>query len=162
MERLPPPDCHHLRAAQGWLELGNPREATAELSRLTLEFHSHPEVLDVRWHIQAHAKQWEACVDLAKTSIQLDPDRPEAWIHCAFALHELKRTQEAFDGLRSAAHRFPTVWTIPYNLACYCAQLGRLDESRSWLRKAMALDAETVKRAAAADSDLAPLRNKGS
>jgi len=37
------------------------------------------------------------------------------------ALHELKRTQEAFDLLLPAADKFPAPWTIPYNLACYCA-----------------------------------------
>ena len=49
------------------------------------------------------------------------------------------------------------MWTIPYNLACYCAQLRRLDESREWVKKAMAIDEHTVKRAAIDDPDLKPL-----
>ena len=53
--------------------------------------------------------------------------------------------------------RFPKVWTIPYNLACYCAQLGRLDECRDWVKRAMAIDAGTVRRAAIDDPDLKPL-----
>jgi len=29
--------------------------------------------------------------------------------------------KEAFDLLLPAADQFPRVWTVPYNLACYCA-----------------------------------------
>jgi tetratricopeptide (TPR) repeat protein len=107
----------------------------------------------------AHGKKWDACVDVAEAIITLDPDRSSAWIQRSFALHELKRTQEAFDQLLPVADRFPEVWMIPYNLACYCAQLGRLDESREWLRKAMAVEEDAVKRAAIDDPDLKPLWN---
>src|SRR4051812_39620774 len=69
-------------------------------------------------------------------SLKVDPTRPDAWIHRSFALHELKRTQEAFDELLSGADRFPKVWTIPYDLACYCAQLERLEECKEWFTKA--------------------------
>ena len=114
-------------------------------------------MLEVRWHIFAHAKKWEACVDIAQAITQLAPDNAEGWIHRSFALHELKRTQEAFDRLLLVADKFPKVWTIPYNLACYCAQLGRLNESENWLKKAMAIDEHTVNRAAIDDPDLKPL-----
>jgi hypothetical protein len=52
---------------------------------------------------------------------------------------------------------FAKVWLIPYNLACYCAQLGHLDECQVWFKKAMAIDEHTVKRAAIDDPDLKPL-----
>jgi tetratricopeptide (TPR) repeat protein len=96
-------------------------------------------------------------VDIAAAIIKLDPNRPDAWIHRSFALHELDRTQEAFDQLLPVADRFSQAWLIPYNLACYCAQLGRLAESENWLKKAMAIDEQTVKRAAIDDPDLKPL-----
>lgn len=157
MKPLPVPDSHHLRAAQGWLELGNDREANEELEKITPTLRAHPDVLEIRWHIYAHAQKWEACVDIAGAIIKLDPNRPDAWIHRSFALHELKRTQEAFDHLLPVADRFPKVWTIPYNLACYCAQLGRLDECQAWFKQAMAINEHTVKQAALDDPDLKPL-----
>jgi tetratricopeptide (TPR) repeat protein len=157
MRKLEPPDSMYLEAAQGWLELRNHLEANAELERITPQLRAHPDVLEVRWHIYAHAKKWNACVDIAEAIIKLDPDRPESWIHRSFALHELKRTQEAFDQLLPVAERIPKVWTIPYNLACYCAQLGRLDESQEWFKKAMAIDEHTVRRTGIDDSDLKPL-----
>jgi predicted Zn-dependent protease len=104
-------------------------------------------LLEARWHIYAHANKWEACVDIADAIVKLDPDRAQTWIHRSFALHELKRMQEAFDQLVPVADSFPQVWTIPYNLACYCAQLGRPTESEAWLKKAMAIN----------DLDLRPL-----
>lgn len=94
---------------------------------------------------------------IAAAIIKLAPGRSDAWIHRSFALHELKRTQEAFDQLLPAAKKFRKVWTIPYNLACYCCQLGRLEECLEWFKKAMAVDEQTVKQAAIDDPDLKPL-----
>ena len=156
MKPFDAPDNHHLSASQGWLGLGNPLEADKELEHISPQLRTHPDVLEVRWHINACKKDWSACLDLAQTILKLEPKRAEAWIHRSFALHELKRTQEAFDQLLVGAKSFPKVWTIPYNLACYCAQLGRLKECRSWLNKAMAIDEETVRRAAVDDPDLKP------
>ena len=157
MKPLEPPDRQHLEAAQGWLELGNHAEANEELERIAPRLRVHPDVLEVRWHLYAHAKKWDACVDIAQAIIKLDASRPDAWIHRSFALHELKRTQEAFDLLLPVADEFPNAWMVPYNLACYCAQLGRLDECQSWFKKAMAIDEDTVKRVAIDDADLKPL-----
>jgi tetratricopeptide (TPR) repeat protein len=157
MNPLPIPDSHHLQAAQGWIELGDHLEANQELERITPQLRTHPDVLEVRWHICAKVEKWNACVDLAEAIIKLDPNRPEAWVHRSFALHELERTKEAFDQLLPVVGRFPKVWTIPYNLACYCAQLGLLDECRKWFKKAMAIDEHTVKKQAIDDPDLQPL-----
>ena len=55
------------------------------------------------------------------------------------------------------AEEFQKSLTIPYNLACYCAQLGRLDECQNWLQKATATDEHAAKRAASDDPDLKPL-----
>ena len=162
MKPLSPPDSHHLLAAQGWVELGNHAEANEELEQIAPPLHAHPDVLEVRWHICSHVNKWDACVDIAGAIIKLDPVRPDAWIHRSFALHELKRTQEAFDLLLSAADKFPEPWTIPYNLACYCAQLGRLDECESWFDKAMAIDEASVRQAANDDPDLQPLWDRHS
>jgi tetratricopeptide (TPR) repeat protein len=157
MKPLPPPDSHYLSAAQGWLELGNHLEANEELERITPELRAHPDVLEIRWQIYAKEKKWDACVDIASAIVKLAPESSFGWIQRSFALHELKRTQEAFDQLLPVTEMFPKVWTIPYNLACYCAQLGRLDECQTWFKKAMAIDEYTVKDAAIDDPDLKPL-----
>lgn len=157
VKEIVPPDLHHLRAAQGWLELGNPAEAVIELRRVAQELHTHPDVIEVRLLISIQAQQWENCVELAGALIALAPGRLDAWIHRSYALHELRRTQEAFDLLLPVAERAGSVWTVPYNLACYCAQLGRLAESRDWLQQALRLDTAQVKAVALRDPDLKPL-----
>lgn len=88
---------------------------------------AHPKVLLVRYAIYAKVKRWDACVDIANAVVAEAPSLAEGWINRSFALHELKRTQEALDKLLSVAGAFPEVWTIPYNLACYACQLGRCD-----------------------------------
>jgi tetratricopeptide (TPR) repeat protein len=154
---LSPPDSHHLQAAIGWLGLGNHTEANEELEKIAPAMRAHPDVLEVRLELYARAKKWDKCLDIASAIIKLAPNRPEGWIQRSFALHELHRTQEAFDELVPAAERFPKVWTIPYNLACYLAQLGRLEECQKWFKMAMNIDENTVKRAAIDDPDLQPL-----
>jgi tetratricopeptide (TPR) repeat protein len=157
MKPLPPPDGHHLRAAQGWIELGNHQEANQELERIAPELRTHPDVLKLRWKIYAQAKKWDACLDIAGAIIKLAPERANGWILRSFALHEMKGTREAFDQLLPVADRFPGIWAIPYNLACYCAQLGRLKDCRDWFQKAMDVDEHTVQRKGIDDPDLKPL-----
>ena len=148
----------HLLAAEGWLELGDGQSANDELDNVTPRFRAHPDVLEIRWEIYAEDSNWIACVDIGKALTQLAPDRAVAWIHHAFALHEMKRTLEAFDVLSPAAPRFPGEPTIPYNLACYTCQLGRRVDSEGWLEKAFALgNAKEIKLQALDDPDLAPL-----
>ena len=115
-------------------------------------------MLELRWEIYSTAENWTACVDIGKALTQLAPDRAVSWIHCAFALHCLNRTQEAFDILAPVSVRFPAEPTIPHNLACYSAQLGRLPEAGDWLAQAFRLgNAKEIKLQAIDDPDLAPL-----
>jgi tetratricopeptide (TPR) repeat protein len=155
--KLEHPDDLHLEAAQGWLELGDHLEANEELERISPDMRVHPDVLNVRWHIYSKAQKWDTCVDIASALIDFAPECSLGWIHRSFSLHNLKRTQEAFDRLLPVANEFPRVWNIPYNLACYCAQLGRLDEAQDWFKKAMAIDEQSVKESALDDPDLKPL-----
>jgi hypothetical protein len=53
--------------------------------------------------------------------------------------------------------KFPRECLIPYNLACYCAQLGDLEEAKSWFVKAMEIEEMVVKRMVVDDPDLKPL-----
>ena len=158
MRPLKPPDSIYLRAAQGWLELGNHLEAQAELENIPAKRHGHPQVVEVRWLICAKNREWEICLGLARSLIRRVPERPSGWIHLSFALHELKLTKEAWNNLFGVVEKFPDVPTIPYNLACYGAQLGRLWEAEQWLKRAFRVgDARELKRAALADPDLKAL-----
>jgi tetratricopeptide (TPR) repeat protein len=127
------------------------------LENFSPEMRAHPDVFEIRWHVFARAKKWEACVDIASAIIQLAQRHWEGWIQCSFALHALKGKQKALDNLLPVADGFLGVWNIPYNLACYCAQLGRFDKAQDWFRRAMAVDEESVEPSAVDDPDLQPL-----
>lgn len=158
MKPLQPPDSHYLNAAQGWLELGDCQSALDELDFINPVMRSHPDVLAVRCDIYTTAMKWPAVVAVASTLVELIPDRPSGWVRRSFALHGLKQTQQAFDLLLPAAEKFPEISTIPYNLACYCAQLGKLDEARRWLHQSYEIgNPRILKMAARHDPDLAPL-----
>ena len=156
---LEPPDIHFLNAAQGWFELGDSKSASEELEHIAEPLHLHPDVLEVRWQILAKEQQWAACVDVATTFTRLAPNRAMGWIHRSYALHELNRTQEAWDTLLPVAGQFADDFLIRYNLACYACQLGRLAQAREWLQAAVKVSGEParVKAMALADSDLEPL-----
>src|ERR1044071_1726377 len=51
MKPLVDSDLRQVRAAQGWLELGDYLSADAELDEITPELRAHPDVLKVRWGV---------------------------------------------------------------------------------------------------------------
>jgi tetratricopeptide (TPR) repeat protein len=158
---LPPPDCFHISAAGGWLELGNTKEARGELECLSPDHREHPETLEVWWKIFAAEQDWVTALACGEKLMRIAPDRASTWISLAFALHELKRTQEAFDQLRLVVDQFQDNFVIPYNLACYQCRLGDKTEAWQWLERAVkAADPRMIRAMALEDPDLAPLRDK--
>ena len=158
MKGLQAPDLHHLRAAEGWLQLGDAGEAGRELDQIAPARQSHPEVLETRWSVCAAGGDWAGALAAAEQAVAQAPGRSSGWIHRSYSLHELRRTQEAREQLLPAADRFPKESIIPYNLACYDCQLGRLAEAREWLALAMALGPrEEIVTLALKDVDLKPL-----
>lgn len=155
MKPLNHPDIFHLEAARGWLDLGNFHEARHEIEKLREKYKDHPQVLEVNWQISAREGNWERCAGLAEKAIKGAPKSVNGYIHLAYALHELKRTQEAWDLLFPVAEKFPKDPTIKYNLACYATRLGRLWEAEQWLKLAFTVGNESELRAMALqDADL--------
>ncbi|HWI56178.1 MAG TPA: tetratricopeptide repeat protein, partial [Bacillota bacterium] len=129
------------------------------LEQISAPVRLHPEVLQVRYHLYEATRQWELAAETAQGICQQLPEVSFGWIHQAYALHELKRTREAFQVLRPVLDSFPEEHIIPYNLACYACQLGNAQEALDWLHKAIALaGAQEIKKMALSDPDLQPLR----
>jgi tetratricopeptide (TPR) repeat protein len=158
LDSLSPPDSHYVNAAWGWLELDNITEAFRELDRITTPAQLHPDALTLRWELLARKKLWNDALETAHGLVQIAPDRADSWIKQSYALHELKRTQEAWDALFSVYEHFPEISTIPYNLACYACQVDQTQASLTWLKRAMKIgDREAIRKMALADPDLKPL-----
>ena len=164
---LEPLDVHLVRAAEGWLELNLPAEAEAELVQLSPSGKSHPFVLQALWQLHAHQHQWELAHTVAEALVQTFPGDVNGWVHRAYATRRMDGggLQAAWDALRPAAELFPGETIIPYNLACYACQLGKLDTARHWLGRALEIAGkqkarEPLREMALADPDLAPLRGE--
>jgi hypothetical protein len=163
MQPIEPPDSHRLLAAAGWLELGCPDEAQQELESMARENRTHPDSLEMLWLIQAEQQHWLGALATATQLVQIAPDRPAGWLHRAYAMRRVPEggLQQAWDLLLPAADKFPKESVIPYNLACYACQLGRLEESRKWFKIAKgAGKPETMEAMALQDEDLRPLWNE--
>lgn len=160
MRTLDYPDSHHVLAAVGWLELGNPAEAKADLARVSEGNQSHPEVLEVRWMVAAEQADWNDALQVARKLLQVAPDRPTGWLHQAYALRRVQGggLAKAREALLPLVERFPEEPTIPYNLSCYDCQLGDLVLAQSWLQRAMKVaGVRAIKKMALADPDLKPM-----
>jgi hypothetical protein len=163
MNVIEPPDSHYLQAACGWLGLGDDQEAEAELERIRPPWRHHPDVLQVRWQIHARRKEWEPCFNLAKSLTQITPERRFGWVHLAFSLHRLNRTEEAREILLYALDMFEPNATMAFYLSRYCCRLGDVQGGRQWLGKAFELTRQNTERRhlkerALTEPDLAPLR----
>jgi hypothetical protein len=160
MHNLEPPDIHCLSAAIGWLELGNPVEARAELAAVSAENAEHPDVLEVRWLLAADEQKWEEGLQVATRLIELVPDRPVGWLHRAYALRRTAggSLKQAWDALLPASEKFPKEATIAYNLSCYACQMRDLDGAREWLARAVKVgDRAHIREMALQDPDLEAL-----
>lgn len=147
-----------LRAAQGWMELGSLAEAGRELDDVPVELHLHPAVLMMRHEVLAAGRRWDEAAEIALALTELCPEMPEAWICLAYATR--RRTegsiQKAREILLTAEPEFPVEYLFPFNLACYSSQMGQFAETEKWLKKAMAINDDRVKRMALEDEDLKP------
>jgi uncharacterized protein HemY len=157
---LEPPDTFSLSAALGWLELGDAREALAELDGISAGNQSHPAVLEVRWAVLVELKRWNAALDVADELVRVLPGKVGGWLHRAYALRRALHggLAQAWDALLPAAEKFPEEPLVAFNLACYACQLQRLDDARHWLKRASKIGGKPeVTEMALADADLEAL-----
>jgi len=160
VQKLEPPDSHHLDAAIGWLGLGCTADAAAELKHLSAANQNHPAVLELRWMLYAEEKRWPDALAIAELELKSAPDDSAGWLHRAYAL---RRTTggglaPAWAALLPAAEKFPDEPVIAYNLACYACQMQQPDRARQWLERAFATgNKDAIKKMALADADLEPL-----
>lgn len=161
MKPLPPRDQHLFAAVLGWLELGSPAEAENELAQISAEFQKEPIILDLWWQVYGDQKNWAEALRIAREMVQLDPTLVSGYIQEAYALRRAPGggVEQARKILLAAVRLFPDEDLIPYNLACYAAQLGQLDEAWDWLQKSIAVagNAKAIKQRALKDDDLTAL-----
>ena len=142
-----------LLAAQGYLELGMVEEALTELSSIGVVASDDPDIVELRLHILMEGRKWNEAIDAAEELLRMKADAMPAYIHGAFALHELGRTSEARDLLLKGPPVLRDDPTFHYNIGCYEAVLGNRDAALESLRQSFAMD-KTFREFARRDPDL--------
>ncbi len=142
--------------ARGYYELGMIAEAYEELDRLGKRGEDEIEVIRLRVELLIHGKRWDDALAMCQRLCESEPYGEQGFIHAAYCLHEMGRTEDACRFLLAVpAHvREKAIWL--YNVGCYQAVLGNRAEAYGFLERSFALD-ETLRQRAKEDPDLAPL-----
>lgn len=153
-------DVFHKRlliAAQGYSELGLPDLALAELALIPEDLRGESVVVETMLSVLMQAQRWTAALPVGQELCRLEPEKSEGFIHAAFCLHELGNTKAAKELLMNGPAKLKAEATYHYNLACYEARLGNLDQARAYLDVSFAMD-KNLKEFALDDPDLDVLR----
>ena len=153
---LEPPDQQHWQAAVGYVELGMFQEANEQLENIDPFNRAATEVLAVRIAVYHGLKKWQLMQEVAKRLAEFQPNDIQWTISLAYATRRADSIQAAKDILLNAESKFPKEAIIKYNLACYCCQLGEIENAKKYLKKAFEIDS-TWRVQALDDEDLRPL-----
>jgi predicted Zn-dependent protease len=146
-----------LLSAQGYAELGMFDEALQELGTLPVDAQQDATAVEIRLMVLMQAKRWKAALATGRELTQLAPEKTAGYIHSAFCLHELGKTDEARSVLLNGPSALHTEPVYHYNLACYECMLGNLECARAHLEKSVQLD-KKFRDYAKSDPDLKALR----
>lgn len=149
----------HVRAAQGYHELGMHRDALAELDAIDNPEADRPEVIEMRLIVLMHAKRWKEALTISRRLCAAAPDTAAGYIHSAFCLHELGRTEDARKLLLEGPPALRKEATFHYNLACYECALGEKESARKYLEASFVMDRK-FREFARTDPDLQLLRGE--
>jgi tetratricopeptide (TPR) repeat protein len=146
-----------LSHARGYLELGMLREAEAELDAIDPADADHADARALRVALVHELQDWPRLQQIARNLVARQPEEPGWWVSLAFATRRCDSLERAREILLEAEQHHPAEAVIHFNLGCYAAQLGALDEARDRVMRSIALS-EDFRAIARLDPDLAPLR----
>jgi Flp pilus assembly protein TadD len=129
-----------LRAACGYAELGMARESLAELDDIEPELQKRPEVLQLRLHHLMRRKSWARALVVSRQLCRIAPDCSTGFLHAGFCLHELGKTAEAKKLLLTGPSTLLTEPIYYYNMGCYEALLGNVQDAEVNLRISFKMD----------------------
>lgn len=153
-----------LTAVEGYLELGMHALAWDALVKIDDRYHDAVPFLRIRADVCRAMEKWDIVAEVTRQLAKHEPGNVQHAVKMAEAVREIEGAQAAGDLLDAAKEKYPPNGVLLYNLACYRATSGRIDEARSLLSEALALDASLrlhslqdpdLKRALSGHSDLA-------
>jgi lipopolysaccharide biosynthesis regulator YciM len=148
-----------LLAASGFAELSLFQEAVEELEDLPETSKDLPSVLVVWLEVYQRWQKWSEAEAVATRLSEMEPEEPNWLIALAYATRRSRGLAFAREILLRASEKDPNCGTIQFNLACYAAQLGHLEEARQRLSRAIQLD-KAFAAMAKTDADLEAIRDE--
>ncbi len=147
-----------LNAADGYLYFEMWKEALEEMDRIDPSEREEAAVMLARIRVLLHKRQWTSAEQLSARGAGLHPEEGEFMVQRAFALHQLRKGDQAIEVLMSAPDWIRRTGILHYNLACYEARLGDLTVARQCIDAAIQMN-EGIKKSARLDPDLQALWN---
>nr|ALS90068.1 tetratricopeptide repeat protein [uncultured bacterium] len=114
-------DEHHLRSAEGWLDLDHAVEAAEELDLISPEGKAHPAVLLVRCRLYLDVHKPDITHVIATALTEKLPELPDCWFYLACAGARLNKNDDAESALKR----------------CFLAAAYK-DEEQKWQDRALA------------------------
>ena len=143
------------RRALGFLELGMPEDALAELDEIPA---SNSMALHLRVDALFRLGDWSAAAAICLPMTEQEPSDPGWWIQAAYAQRRARSVEEAEVVLLAGLSRHPANGLILYNLACYTCMQDRIDDARRYFHRAAATDPEQMLTMGVCDPDLEGIR----
>jgi tetratricopeptide (TPR) repeat protein len=146
-----------LESAEGYLMLEMDEDAWSELEDISVD--DLPKRKDKALYLSLvlelamRAHDWELGRQIAEALAIVSPENPNAYVHGAFCLHELGKTNLACALLMTAPSALREVPLYHYNLGCYHAVLGDRNMAMLCLKEAFDRD-PGLKSTARKDPDL--------
>ena len=130
-----------LTVVQGYLELGMHELAWDALVNIDERYHQTVPFLRIRADACRAMGKWASVVETTAQLAEHEPTNVQHIIKMAEAVREMEGAQAAGDMLDTAKEKYRPSGVLLYNLACYRAITGRIDEARSLLSEAFSLSA---------------------
>ena len=146
----------HVLAASGYSELGMFDEAACALEEIDAEDKGRKEVLGARVDLYVAAEKWSLVAEVARHLVELEPENAAWWINLAYATRRAESIEKAQALLLQARKLHPANAIIAFNLSCYACVTGRIEDAKTHLKHAIALDSK-IRGLALRDEDLQTL-----
>lgn len=145
-----------LEVAEGYLQLEMAEDALVELRNMPAVEQNSERYKELLLATQMMLKHWKSAAATAQELCMINGKNKSYFIHAAYCLHEAGETLPALRILLSGPKSLFEDSLFHYNLACYQAVLGNLNEARSCLEIAFKYDPE-LEKTAPDDDDLKSL-----
>jgi Flp pilus assembly protein TadD len=147
-----------LREAEGYLELGMPRQALALLERIEQPGTFKGEMLYLKGEALRSLENYQDAVPLLVDAVDLKPSNIHAWMALGWCYKRTGRLDDAIDSLERAHEVEPSEPLIDYNLACYYSLKGVKQRALDYLTRAINVNPR-FKDLVGGEPDFDPIRS---